>query len=510
MTRSLNHHVMRSILLSLIFSCFCACALTPSELLHTLPQDALSTDSCRTFFQALDSAVTQAHVRDGQYYHWREFPYLRSTRFLSALQNTSMSDAQFAIWLQKMRELDQQARRLELQNLFSVMRLPLAQKTMNSESILKQVSVCGERLTKTDISTLRQRQQSHQLESYPDDYVTWLRWLGVYPLSSQLMKLGIRRYQKDIQQLYTIPISQLPTQGKLIRYTAQTPFPKLEAQTIADILQSSARNNALEFPEPAEEELKLLFSQFAPVLEIDTLSDADRIGSVRLLANGASQVDIQQPSAYHYTSYTIFSGRKLLQLNYTFWFPERPRQKALDLYAGHLDGIVWRVTLDTNGAPIVYDAIHPCGCYHMFFPVQGFTLRPQAKKLPEPPLVPQAVAAFNAQKYMIIRISALEHMIQRVYLSDEIHAAQYYRLSNYDQLRSLPLDQQRYASMFDTNGIVKHTQRSERFLLWTTGVRKTGSMRQQGRQVVAFRGRRHFDDAYLFDQLFMFQAPPAP
>lgn len=40
---------------------------------------------------------------------------------------------------------------------------------------------------------------------------------------------------------------------------------------------------------------------------------------------------------------------------------------SLDLLAGRFDGIQWRVTLDHYGRPLIYDSIHPCGCYHLFF-----------------------------------------------------------------------------------------------------------------------------------------------
>jgi hypothetical protein len=58
----------------------------------------------------------------------------------------------------------------------------------------------------------------------------------------------------------------------------------------------------------------------------------------------------------------------LLQLVYTLSFPERPARGVVDFLAGRLDGVTWRVTLAPDGEPLVYDSIHPCGCYHVFFP----------------------------------------------------------------------------------------------------------------------------------------------
>jgi hypothetical protein len=68
--------------------------------------------------------------------------------------------------------------------------------------------------------------------------------------------------------------------------------------------------------------------------------------------------------------------RLLLQLVYTIWFPERPPRRPVDFLAGRLDGIVWRMTLAPDGEPLLYDSIHPCGCYHLFFPTPRTRPRP--------------------------------------------------------------------------------------------------------------------------------------
>ena len=57
--------------------------------------------------------------------------------------------------------------------------------------------------------------------------------------------------------------------------------------------------------------------------------------------------------------------------------------------------------------------------------------------------------------------------------------------------------------MFDQNGVGIGTERLERFILWATGVLSPGSMRQWGRQAVAFVGTRHFDDPFFMDKIFM-------
>ena len=47
--------------------------------------------------------------------------------------------------------------------------------------------------------------------------------------------------------------------------------------------------------------------------------------------------------------------------------------------------------------------------------------------------------------------------------------------------------------------------RAERFLFWPMGIASAGAMRQWGRHATAFVGRRHFDDADLFERRFRFE-----
>ena len=100
----------------------------------------------------------------------------------------------------------------------------------------------------------------------------------------------------------------------------------------------------------------------------------------RLGSGPAPDVDVAHPTVYRRLAFTRYGGHVLLQLVYTVWFPERPPERSLDLLAGKLNGLVFRVTLDPRDTPLIYDRIHPCGCYHMVFP----TVRAKAKPSPRP------------------------------------------------------------------------------------------------------------------------------
>ena len=49
----------------------------------------------------------------------------------------------------------------------------------------------------------------------------------------------------------------------------------------------------------------------------------------------------------------------------------------------------------SDGRPLVYDSVHPCGCYHMFLPNSRLMPREPLHRAPEPPLVPAVAPAWD-------------------------------------------------------------------------------------------------------------------
>jgi len=205
---------------------------------------------------------------------------------------------------------------------------------------------------------------------------------------------------------------------------------------------------------------------------------------------------------YRRLAFTRYHQQTLVQLVYTIWFPERPRDSELDLLAGRLDGLVFRVTLDAAGRPLVYDTIHPCGCYHMFLP----TARVKALPSPEPGIewafVPEALPARGAAERVAVRIQSRTHYLVAVRPADDSAGAIKYGFAEDDALRALPRADGATRSAFGPDGIVPGTERGERLFYWPMGIASSGAMRQWGRQATAFIGRRHFDDSDLIERRF--------
>jgi hypothetical protein len=290
--------------------------------------------------------------------------------------------------------------------------------------------------------------------------------------------------------------------------------------------------------------LEALIRQHAPVLVVDESGPHDRIGPLAFAsADAPARVDLGAPPVgYVRVAHGELGGVLRLQFVYTFWFPARPKSAPWDLLGGELDALVWRVTLDDAGGALVYDSIHACGCYHLFFATEA--VRPRAVPppdqgrfdeglfMPQPPLpVPRA------DEQVVLRVAARTHYLQRVGVQPRSAAqpadARAYRLRDEDELRSLPLplptptptparsaavaDANRHdgpahpaaathRSAYDPAGFIPGTERLERLFFWPMGIASAGQMRQWGRQATAFVGRRHFDDPGLLDRYF----EPAP
>jgi hypothetical protein len=73
------------------------------------------------------------------------------------------------------------------------------------------------------------------------------------------------------------------------------------------------------------------------------------------------------PTVYVLCRHVCIEGTGHLQLTYTAWYPAHPRTKKVDLEAAPVDSCVVRVTLDQENAPLFYETVLACGCYHKVF-----------------------------------------------------------------------------------------------------------------------------------------------
>ena len=441
---------------------------------------------CAQWYQALDAEIDAAGVRDAQYARLPGFPHLRVDRPLAALRDRAAeSDAALRAYAERLHELDLDARRHELQNL----------KAMSGEAAraqtLRRARECGVRMRGADLATRESRAALLAAAKVPDDYSTGMRILGLYSLTQIFFAAGVRRWEQDTREAFARAADGA---GHRVRY-APPVAPGITRGAVGGLLARAALDPLGQLL-LSPRELDRLAAAYAPSFEIEVGGDFDRFGWLRWRrAVDVPQVDAAEPTVYVHAAYTRYRDQVLLQLVYSIWFPEG--------LTGRLDGLMWRVTLAPDGAPLLYDTIRPSGRDHMFFPTDRARLRPA----PDPDsreewaFVPQVLPGVADGERPVVRVASGTHYVERVSLVRGPDSLVRYVLRWYDELRSLPRPGES-ASAFGPDGLIAGTERLERFFFWPMGIASAGAMRQWGRQATAFVGRRHFDDADLLEKRF--------
>ena len=433
---------------------------------------------CARLFADIDRRVDSVGVRDAEARRVSGFPYLRVDRFTSTLGQRAIEPAQQRAWLMRLQQLDEAGRATELAN-----------AALTDDDLPR----CRTLLAATDAAAISDLRSTVKV---PDSYTTSLRVLGVYPLTRVPFASGIARWQADTRSAFSAPLSVLSVHGKLQRYV-------LAPGTFRPISPPSL--DALGVPVFSAAQAAALFARHAPGLEIDVAGPFDRIGKLALDEEDGVIVDTHAPVVYTRLTYTVIAGLIHPQLVYTFWFSERPaaNSNTLDLLAGKLDGVVWRVTLDSAGEALVYDSIHACGCYHLFFPTERVVARDLPATLDETLFVPQTLPIGRPGDRVMLRIESATHYLQRVMqMTDARSSDVAYKLMDERSLTMLPRRDGSTRSAYGPDGFIAGTERAERWFFWPMGIESAGQMRQWGHHATAFVGRRHFDDPLLFDAYF--------
>ena len=470
--------------------------------LRSYPDTSLTYEDgiCQRWFESIETTLEEYDLNDPGTARINGFPHLRINRFLASMGAQTTSNNAFAEWLEEMRQLDSTGKKFEIANLPASTRQQLISKTPVEGSFEQALEHCGKRLNKFILNNPEQKKNLLEQAQVPDAYQTWKRVAGLYLLSRYAASAGIERLHRELDASFKIPLAKLPRQGELIRYSPLHSNP-LPLKDITAMLRL-AYDNPLGIPQLTSSQVQQLLAHFAPMWEIDTRNDTDKIGTVGLDNDKQPRIDISQPAVYVAHGYALWHGRVVLQLIYQIWLPAREKTGMLDLYGGPLDSVIWRVTLSPGGAPIAFDSVHACGCYYLLFPSQGYQAIPP-KDGAEPVLSPKAIATISPGHRLLLRIQTRTHYLQQTsILNDTIEAATPgYKFNELEQLRSLQIPNGSRRSLYGEDGIIDASERAERFLLWPYGVASPGAMRQWGTHAIAFIGRRHFDDPFLLENL---------
>jgi hypothetical protein len=452
--------------------------------------------ACADFFEALDRKVTEAGVRDPGAFRVAGYPYLRVDRFLASFRGSAATEEAFQAWVDRMQALDRVGRHFEIANLPAEGQKTLMERSP-AQDLEARVSACGNTLRSADFADPAKQKQLRKAATPYDDYILLRRILGLYPVSSFFVSLGVAHYQRGAREIYS-PSPPLDT-SRLKRYAPEI-LPEKKTDSAGMVVH--VQRDPLSIPRYSAEQRRILFSAHAPIWEVETRSSHDRIGLPSWNAGQTLEVDTSYPITFEHLSFTRFENHVLTQLNYIIWFPSRPSTGPFDILGGFLDGINYRVTLDTDGCPLLFETMHNCGCYHKYYP--SARLKPRTETgYREPPLI--LTAPLTGEKTrMVVSMETGTHYVRHLYPDNGASsiATATYRISDYNDLRSLPGPKGSRQSLFREDSLVVQSYRKERWILWPTGVLSPGAMRQWGRHAVAFVGERHFDDPYLVERIF--------
>ena len=472
-----SRFVMQLVLLAVVLT---GCATVDPYASPPMSQHLQREDDvgyCARLFADIDRRIDSLGVRDAESPRIAGFPYLRVDRFSAALLPRAATAEQQRSWRARLHRLDEAARSTEL---------------ANAALTIEDLPRCRELLHAADSAETEPLRQG---ATVPDDYSTALRVLGLYPLTRLPFAAGIARWHADTRAVFAMPIDSLPVRGRLLRYA---PAP------ISPISTGSLSLDALSVPVLSSADQAALLKRHAPVLEIDVAGTFDRVGALALDGEDRVSVDTALPIAYTRITYTLLDGVIYPQLVYTFWFSERPRSpdSAFDLLAGRLDGVMWRVTVDLSGEALIYDSIHACGCYHLFFPTERVAARALPDTLDESLFAPQTAEKVRSGERVVLRIESGTHYLQRVLTEKVSTTDASYQMRDERTLTRLARRSGGTRSVYDENGLIAGSERAERWFFWPMGIESAGQMRQWGHHATAFVGRRHFDDPLLFDAYF--------
>ena len=438
---------------------------------------------CRAEYEQMDARVEAAGVRDAEFYRVPGHPYLRTDRLLATFGPQVRSVDDVSEWVRRMREYDQEARDYEYANLG----MDEIELSLQRDRFLN----CGKILANIELTEPGALDALVEIVYPKDAYSGVARVLALHAL-----RVG-RISAREAAQRERIAQSQLDVASGTEASQEWTVKPVEDLVLMYDAASKMQYNN-LGFPNLFGSQWRALAETLAPRLRIDAADDRDAPSTPTWTAAGLD-TDPAQPIMNYQIGYTRFGGELLVQITYTAWFPALARSRATPI-----DGLVWRVTLDRQLEPLVYESLHPSGGDHRWYPVRTLALKNDAQAR-ESFVSEQLVPARN----LVLRLEAGTHRLRQVSASDAAatRSQREFALQPYEQLYTLPLPGGGTRSLFGPDGLMVGGDGEDEVAGWSSGIRRPGVVRQAGHHAITYVARRHFDDPDLMDATFVAPAP---
>jgi hypothetical protein len=474
-------------------------------LAKTTPLSFEKPEQCKEFLNRLDEVVKEAGVRDASSVSIPGFPYLRTDRFLASLKKNLKDDREKKEWVRWMQQLDLLSRKKEISNLPDKAILSLEfedGRKADRDWLYAQAKSCSSKLLSHNQVRSDFYDTLYSLVHLPSEYSCFRRTIGLYPLIALPVALVTEGSIKKIIKRFDTDLKDLPLDGHLRAFVPEK-GELLSEYEVREIVEKSKRN-PLGIPLLGSSQEERLVWSFAPVFIQDVAASYDRLGQV-IWKGDRVDIDPEKPTVYYYISHAFLKGEPILQISYVIWYSERAGKRTPGIEKGHLDGLTVRVSLDRKGEVFMVDVENNCGCYHFFVPQKERVDQVLTRPLMFDAFIAQWLPTIAIGERLGIRINSGWHQVQRLVPVGEFPNSSPYQLMPYEVLESLPHEDGRTESIFNSGGIAKGSERIERFILFSMGIRSIGSMRQRGHHAIELIGRVHFDDPNLFDQNFVFR-----
>jgi len=423
-----NKYIFLTLIFQILFSQGCS-TLQGYQVAVDLQRPAEYT----RFYNYLDQAVHKADVWNTSNLFIPGFPYLRANRFLVVLKEKVNNDSQRKFWVQWMRQLDIEARMKEIRNLPESALADLAAQLgeiPEREILARKLFFYSEKLFQHD----KKQEGFYEvlkaaINNGSGEYSILMRTLGLYPVFSLPVLYATNSSYNEFRQWHKKPLNDIEVQGQMKVYvpTQNKRFPKEDVSRMF----GPSKRNILGIPQLTKAEMEELTIAMAPVFYQDVVDDYDKFGQV-VWEGDRVAINYHKPTIYYYVSYSFIKGEPVIQVNYVTWYSARMGPNAPWFERGPLDGMTVRITLDTEGVPIMVDIMNNCGCYHFFVPRKEKVVRVVSKPLALDPLVPAWLPDSFPQERLNLRINSGWHQVQKIYSGEIPSNALSYHLVPYD------------------------------------------------------------------------------
>ncbi len=456
------------------------------------------TDYCLSVYRALNQETEATGAIDARHSRVPGLPFLRTSRFWSSFESSSLGSDAYKTWLLHQNALAVEGLTVEWLRLNSHQQRNLRPLVADTEEAVTQVlTECGESLI----------DELAALTSLPpfevkDHYQTWKRWLGLYPLAALPFYRGVVEEHQELSQRQSRFAEGLPTMTTEQWQFFGTP-PNDLSPTEALTLLSEQPIDPLGIPLMNAATRQRLLSAFRPTIAVQAihgeLAENDQPIRLSVHDNGQLRNDTAQPTLYTDITFGRYRDQITVQLTYSVWFSERRPEGPIDLLAGRYNGVAWRVHLLPTGAVIGFDKMHLCGCWYQFFPAMGFRAKPDLPITQEPFHLGESV---DPRARQTLWLATNTHHLLGVSPRSDIHSGKEIEARAFNDLRAIaPTGVDRHFSPFNEVGLLPESERLERWVFWPMGIRNPGALRLFGTHAIAFIGRRHFDDPGLLEEL---------